>query len=114
MVFEELVGREFDFYGVDASAFKLDEVVFEAVEDESDGYRSMLASVEVKDPSGLLFFKTPLARVQLTIDGGNSFNGYKLVDVVDGHVWLRLGTNDYDDYYPLFTFDYQPKIPSGV
>lgn len=27
----------------------------------------------------------------------------------DGHVWLRIGTDNTDDYYPSFVFFYQPR-----
>jgi hypothetical protein len=112
MKFEELVGKKVKFYGVDSTKFKLGKDIFEAVEDENDGYRSMLGSVEVRDPSGLVFFKRAIAEVTVvavSVRGG--FDGWHLVDD-DGHVWLRLGTDDYDDYYPTFIFDYLPK-PQG-
>ena len=32
-----------------------------------------------------------------------------VVDVEDGHVWLTFGTEWYDDYYPMFRFEYKPK-----
>jgi len=34
------IGIEADFYGVDCNSFKLDNCVFEAVEDPRDDYRS--------------------------------------------------------------------------
>jgi len=109
MSFDEVIGKEFSFYGVDNEAFKLGKLVFEAVEDENDGYRSCLGSVEVKDPSGLIFFKRSLARVKVVATEVGDFDGYHLVDVADGHVWLRFGTDHCDDYYPCFIFDYSPK-----
>lgn len=109
MNFENAVDKVFGFYGVDGNAFKLGGHVFEAVEDPSDGYRSMLREVAEKDPSGLIFFRRPLAKVQVKrVDEGN-FEGYVVVDVTDDHVWLRLGTDHSDDYYPCFIFAYQPK-----
>ncbi|MBI4450162.1 hypothetical protein HY634_03825 [Candidatus Uhrbacteria bacterium] len=117
MTFEETVGKEFNFYGVDGLKFKLGKSVFEAVEDPDDGYRSLLGSVEVRHLSGCLFFQRPVARVRVVEvndeRGSNQrdFVGFHLVDVADGHVWLRLGTDDYDDYYPGFVFTYQPKAP---
>lgn len=109
MKFEEMVGQEFGFYGVDGNTFKLKKLVFEAMEDESDGYRSCLGSVEKKDPSGLVFFKRRVAKVKVVAVDEGSFIGHDLVDVKDGHVWLRLGTDHADDYYPCFVFNYQPK-----
>jgi hypothetical protein len=111
-------GLEADFYGVDCHSFKLDNCVFEAVEDESDGFRSCMEEVRMKDDTaGLIFFQTPIARVRVE-DADSSydmrgfnrgFDGYKLVDVKDGHVWLMFGTDDPTDYYPSFSFYYQTK-----
>lgn len=113
MEFEKTVGKVFGFYGVDVNAFKLGGSVFEAMENADDGYRSMLDTVSTKtDPSGCIFFKRALAKVRVeVVDEANYFSGYRLVDVADGHVWLRLGTNLMDDYYPCFAFEYQPKKP---
>lgn len=107
---ENLVGSEANFYGVDNNCFKLGRQVFEAVEDESDGYRSYLGSIEVRDPKGLTFFGRPVAKVRIEkVDDGSSFDGYQLVDVRDGHVWLRVGTDHADYYYPCFTFQYEVR-----
>lgn len=109
MRFEDVLGCEVDFYGVDNNAFKLGSDVFEAIEDPDDGYRSYLRSVEVRDVEGLIFFERPLARVRvIRNDDGGRFDGYSLVDVVEGHTWLRFGTDDLDDYYPSFRFEYVP------
>lgn len=114
----ELVGKTFGFYGVDNLMFKLGRMVLEAKENESDGYRSYLGSIEVvdgPDPIYPLFFKTPIAKVRVVrvpaskTNTRDAFEGYHLVDVVDGHVWLKVGTENTDDYYPYFVFDYTPK-----
>lgn len=102
---EKMVGSEFLFYGVDNNEFKLDDTVYEAIEDENDGYRSYLDSVVVVEGNGL-FFTKPLARVRVEeLDENN----WCLVDVLTGHNWLTVGT-DYsmDGYYPSFVFNYQP------
>jgi hypothetical protein len=113
------LGLEADFYGVDNTCFKLDDCVFEAVEDESDGYRSCMEEVRMKDNTDdLIFFQTPLARVRVEDASDyekyagfhdDRFEGYKLVDVNDGHSWLVFGTDHSDSYYPSFTFYYQTK-----
>jgi hypothetical protein len=38
-----------------------------------------------------------------------NFSGWVLLDVDTGHVWLQVGTDHGDDYYPCYTFDY--RIP---
>lgn len=116
----KLVGKEFSFYGVCNNEFKLGRTVYEALEDEDDGYRSCLKDVHEVSGSKGIFFKRPLARVRVeetdtrTSDYGQSFDGWRLVDVEDGHVWLVVGTDNFDDYYPCFTFDYHPKVTQVV
>ena len=106
--------------GVCANCFKLvteegDERVFEALEDEQDGYRSSLAEVrEVTDPvqlSALTFSPSPYATVIGSHYSGDDFEGIMLVDETDDHVWLQIGTEKLDDYYPCFIFSYAAKDP---
>ena len=106
--FEEMVGKTFKFYGVNCNCFKLNTIVWEAIEDESDGYRSYLDSV-VRINNTLVFSSREFARVRVEEDDNRYFDGYQLVDEKDNHVWLRFGTDYCDDYYPCFVFEYQPK-----
>jgi len=101
---DHLHGKRFGFYGVDGNCFKLGRDVYEAIEDEDDGYRSYLNSIEKVDFDGI-FFKQPLGTIEVKMTD----DWYYLEDVKDGHIWLRVGTDDTDDYYPYFVFDYQPK-----
>lgn len=111
MKFDTLVGQVLPFYGVDNNCFKIGEWVFEAVEDENDGYRSMMDEVrEITTPSGLIFFRDPVAMVKVStvFDVASSMVGYALDDE-SGHRWLLFGTENYDDYYPCFIFSYAAK-----
>jgi hypothetical protein len=106
--FDCIIGNEFDFFGVCMNEFKLDDIAWEALEDDDDDYRSYLNSIVRTDSDGI-FFDRPLARVRLlNVDDGDH-DLYKLVDVRDGHVWLSFGTRYYDDCYPYFLFEYLPK-----
>jgi len=106
--FDDVVGKEFGFYGVDNTSFKLGRNVWCAVEDEDDGYRSYLGSVVV-DVGDHIFFDRPLGTVRIEVDSVGDFDGFRLVDISDGHVWLQFGTDNSDDYYPMFRFHYEPK-----
>lgn len=119
--FETLLktGHPLPFFGVDDYKFKLGPYVFEAVEDRSDGYRSMMEEVkEVGEVSTSIFFKQPVDDVWVreadeypNVDGFyGAFDGYELVGH-DDHVWLRFGTSNSSDYYPCFEFHYTPKEP---
>jgi hypothetical protein len=116
-MFDKTIGRWYDFYGVDNNRFKIGARVFEVLEDEDDGYRSYLGSIERTDGDGI-FFPHPLARVKITefdeVTGEyhSPTRGYRLTDK-SGHVWLEFGTADYDDYYPCFVFRYRPKDPNS-
>lgn len=109
-----MIGTTQPFYGVDDKRFKLGEHIFEAVEDESDGYRSYLGAIKYVDPQRPIFFEHPLANVVVheyenePDDFYGTSEGFRLVDA-SGHVWLRVGTDNVDDYYPVFRFEYTPR-----
>jgi hypothetical protein len=116
--FLNLIGAELEYYGADNadSTFKVDGVVFKVLEDPDDGFRSYLKTVDYTDDHDSIFFRSPLALVRIeTYDvrdecGMSQANqGYKLVDVIDKHTWLKFGTHNYDDYYPMFIFSHTPK-----
>jgi hypothetical protein len=111
--------RTFDFYGAAEHQFKLDDTVWEAVEDPDDGYRSHLGFMAiVQEADRSIFFQTPIARVRVVHFVGSYDTDYgskrdcdffHLTDADDGHIWLTVGTDNTDDYYPCFTFHYEPK-----
>ena len=108
--FEELVGHVVDFYGVDNNRLCIGidgkRYAYEVIEDECDGYRSMMKELVSVPLKGNIFFRQPIAKVLVMED--TDYDGYKLVDAANEHVWLRMGTDNYDDYYPCFKFDYEP------
>jgi len=124
--------ESFDYYGADTSdhTFKIDDVVFKVIEDPSDGYRSMLGAIDYTERHSSIFFDTPIAQVRMNLyDSGSDpdhsdhpdrrlahddvwglSQGYQLVDIEDRHIWLQFGTDNYDDYYPMFIFRHFPKL----
>lgn len=107
-----LLNTAYKFYGVDNHCFKIGSKVLEVLEDESDGYRSCLGSVEIKDPKDLNFFRTSIDTVIIvSVEIKDGFYGYELRSTADNHVWLRFGTDHADDYYPSFVFNYEPRPP---
>lgn len=121
MNFSDLYGQRLGFCGVDNNTFCVvteagERVAFEVVEDECDGYRSALEEVRSIPLDGRIFFPTPIATLaarEAARDAGyfGEFLGDELVDD-GGHVWLRFGTDNSDDYYPNFTFMYDPRRDS--
>ena len=102
----------YGFYGVDGERFKIGRHVIRVVEDPEDGYRSCLGYVEI-DPTfendRPIFFKRSVDTVKTYEVDEHDFFGYELRSVKDGHVWLRFGTDHYEDYYPCFIFEYCPR-----
>ena len=110
MNIEDLVGQKVGFCGVDNNIFCIvtptgERLAFEVVEDECDGYRSACEEVKSVPLEDRIFFPSPVAT--LTVQEEPTLGGHKLVDDA-GHAWLSFGTDNFDDYYPCFTFSYDP------
>lgn len=85
------------------------------VEDPADGYRSYLVDdIKVIDePFNEFRLAAPIA-VTVRRDNSPFWDVIELVDD-DGHVWLRIGTDGTDDYYPYCVLTWAPKedTPTG-
>lgn len=108
MTYDDLVGSEFLFYGVDNHLMRLDDRVYEVCEDESDGYRSMLGDLVLRAKTQGIFFREPVAIVTFCRYEEDSCDGYALLDEEHDHKWLCFGTDNSDYYYPNFYFNYLP------
>jgi hypothetical protein len=107
-------GQFYPFYGIDGTCFRLGPVWYEAQEDPSDGYRSYLGSlVPVAPARHLISPSEPVCWVQIVDltagEGYTQAKGFCMMDR-DCHVWLRVGTDNSDDYYPFFVFQYDPPF----
>lgn len=109
--FKTLIGGTYEFYGVDNNTFCIGfngaRIVLEAMENESDGYRSYFDTFEIK-PVGKIFFGKSIANVSLETRNDKDFTGWHLRDVDTNHIWLTVGTDSFDEYYPMFVFEYSP------
>lgn len=125
--FQSLVGCEFDFHGEQSAMVRLNDIVYEFLQDPDDGYRSHLGAV-VSSPANKHtgFFPNPIARVILVdtsaeeswpeewvppgeVECDAPFNGFYFVDTDDFHIWCQIGTQYADAYYPMFICKYNPK-----
>lgn len=118
MVLDDLVeaGLTVPFYGAIAEMFRLGDIVYQAVEDESDGYRSMLEKVaivtDLREAGALSMRKAPISYVKVVaIEEVDGFQGYELRDALIDFCWGRIGTNRHDDYYPSFCADFPALDP---
>lgn len=115
-------GIRFEYDGCDTAlgVFKLDDQVFQAVEDANDGYRSSLgAIVFAKDSDKERYIDQKLRKLVSVIHNDTDaweegddveleyFEGYRLIDE-NGHEWLRFGTETSDNYYPYYVFTSYP------
>ena len=124
----KLIGCEFDFHGAQDNLVRLNNVVYEFLEDPDDGYRSHLGAVRISPASEHTgFFPNPVARVILVSTNEKEswpdewtpppqeeyhdgpFSGFYLIDSDDYHVWCQIGTEYHDSYYPCFVTHYSPK-----
>ena len=110
----ELNGKNGKFYGAHNEYFKIGSIVLRAVEDENDGYRSSLSHIEiVEEYDELSFTANPLSEIVIQTnrdflyicDKDTNKNGER-------YLWLRVGTDESDSYYPFFVFEYTPKDSS--
>ena len=101
----DLIGGEFDFYGVDGQRFNLDGLVYEVVEDD-DSFDEIRICDDRQGFHGL-----PIARVAVEED---DIGIYALNDLHDDHCWLKFGTEYRCDERgrvvgQSFVFEYTPK-----
>lgn len=99
-------------------AWSMDGKVYMAFEDVNDGYRSECAPIFVAE-GGFYEFCSPeylnrqvVGKCVTKDEYGSEDDILELVDVETGHVWLRVGTEDIDDYYPAFVAEWHPMPPS--
>jgi hypothetical protein len=112
---EDLVG-EHVLDGVDYSVegfglanalrFRLDGVVYVAIEDEQDGYRSMLDRIIV-EADAVVKNTFPATRVLACLSADDGL--LDLLDVVTQKVVLQVGTDHSEDYYPRFVASFMPE-----
>lgn len=99
---------------VDASVcrFRLDGVVYVAIEDPSDGYRSSMRDLFIPNDKTVknVFPAIEVVGKHRTV---GSYSGkddvLELIDAVTGKVVLEVGTDNIDDYYPGFVASFHPE-----
>lgn len=93
--------------------FVLDDVVYTAIEDPSDGYRSSLSALEVGGECSNVF--TPCfvsCRYRTEYGDGDSDGRCEILvmtDIFTDEPVLEIGTSRTDDYYPSFVAIFRPE-----
>ncbi len=113
--FDALVGYSWNFYGIDNQTFVIGtdahRCAFQVIEDQDDGYRSYLDHIEPVPLHTAIHSKTPIAEIVIVKEFNEfqSFDGFRFRDVTDGHIWLEVGTESYDSYYPVCVWNFYPR-----
>ena len=96
------------FYGGEPTlSFILDSKTYTAVEDPADGYRSYLRDVYEGGECANTFAGEEVD-IRL-VEGDRYFYGIIATSTATGEEILRIGTNDYDDYYPVCILEFHPQ-----
>lgn len=107
------VGVKVDAYGrsmaepANTITFILDGVAYQALEDESDGYRSSMESLTIVDAKDVTN-RFPPCVVRGQMGGGSQSEILYLVSVESGQNVIEVGTDNSDDYYPNFVGNFDP------
>ena len=103
---EDLVVRHYlsgvDFDGNDI-IFVLDDIAFIAKENPHDGYRSSMDELDIH--IGIVKNRFENVQVIAELNGGV----LSLIDCDNKKEVLRVGTENWDDYYPCFKNEWMPE-----
>jgi hypothetical protein len=93
----------------DGYRFVLDGVTYCAIEDPSDGYRSMLRDLEITDENVSYNFPPQKVIGKMRNDEEYSKNDViEFYDAITNKLVLAIGTDNYDDYYPSCIMEWNP------
>lgn len=96
--------------------FRLDDEIYVAVQNPSDGYRSSMEEI-IRTPHDVMknaFAPVPVFCVHKTTSG--SYDTCDLLEIYDlktARLVLVVGTNRTDDYYPCFVASFTPESMSS-
>lgn len=90
--------------------FRLDGVLYVAIEDPSDGYRSSMETLVVSDDKPVNVFPPVRVLGKMKDDEAWQTNDVlQLIDLVTGKIVMEVGTDNTDDYYPSFVSAFSPE-----
>lgn len=100
-----------DFEDSEIIRFRLDGVVYTAISEPGDGYRSSMDQLFVS-PSDEVRNVFPPVKVIGTKKPNDEYqmnDVLQLVDAVTGKIVMEVGTDNTDDYYPGFVSSFSPE-----
>ncbi len=100
-------------------AFFMDGMAYLALEDLNDGYRSDMGAILTGAATAYSMgaenyelINRPVTCRHLQQRGGKGCDILEIIDKETDHVWLRVGTENTDDYYPYFVGTWNPMPPA--
>lgn len=99
--------KEFEYSNV--LNFELDGIVYVAVEDPDDDYRSLLKTIVKSNYKIQNQFPPCFVVGKVVGDEEEGENVLELTETKSGNVVLRIGTAYYDDYYPMWVAEFFPE-----
>lgn len=102
-------------YDKDCIVWGMDGKIYMAIEDINDGYRSSLGLIFVADGDMYELSSYPefinrnvIVRHVTKSEYYGVSDIVEFIDIETGHLWMRLGTDNIDDYYPSFIAQWYP------
>ncbi len=91
--------------------FRLNGTVYVVIEDPNDGYRSSMREIKVAPKAEMVNVFSPVQVLGIHCDRSNYDAAHilKLYDVTTAKPVLEVGTDNSDDYYPVFVANFQPE-----
>jgi hypothetical protein len=108
--------RQWDdqFESAQCVRFRLDGVVYTAVENPQDGYRSSMQGLYIEPGSVMKHTFDPVL-VTVREGEGSDSEVLEILCAETGKPLLKVGTVNHDDYYPSFIDDWRPEnLPANL
>jgi hypothetical protein len=92
--------------------FRLDGIVYVAIEDPDDGFRSSMRELKTAESSTMTNVFTAarvIGRHRTKGECGEDDDVLELVDANTGEIIIKAGTRNVGDYYPCFVATFRPE-----
>lgn len=89
--------------------FILDGIIYKAIEDPSDGYRSACEEIVVVKDHVANRFKAHQVFGKMKDSGYGTHDTVQFIDVKTNKIVLEVGTDNTDDYYPCCVMSFIPE-----
>lgn len=91
--------------------FRLDGIVYLAIEDPDDGYRSYMRDLKTDESAIMKNVFDPIDVVchHRTKNRCDNDDILEVINKKTGKVILEVGIGNYDDYYPYFVANFRPE-----